>query len=497
MQTPMTPASLGGRGHAPPLSLSLSRRGNDRHACSRTEGGRGRGGGGGGGHGHARTTLSLSNNNNSLLQSLSVSVSASVSPSRAASVASRSSVRQTASDIFTDLNDAKTSQPLDTPTQGFDSIPTALAALRLGTPVVVLDDEDRENEGDLIVSGDRVTEETMAFIVKHTSGVICLGMLGQDLDRLEIPLMIPPYENEEAMSTAFTVTVDLREGTTTGISAADRVATVRALSSRASVGGDFKRPGHIFPLRARPGGVLVRPGHTEASVDLARLAGCAPTGVLCEIVSADEKGTMARTEELLKFSEEYGLPCITIADLIRYRLKVERVVQKEAEGVVETRWGPGRVVSYSSVFDDGEHVAVVFDGDRDDEHGVLTRVQNESILGDLLGGARCGARSEFDAALERIAAEGGVFVYVRGQKARGMGVADELRAFYGDEESASACEVLRGNDGGGFTSDVRDYAIAAQIFRDLGVEKMRLMTGNAKKADCLKAHGLAVTVERI
>jgi len=364
--------------------------------------------------------------------------------------------------------------------------------------VVVLDDEDRENEGDLIVSGDRVTEETMAFIVRHTSGVICLGMLGQDLDRLEIPLMIPPYENEEAMSTAFTVTVDLREGTTTGISAADRVATVRALSSGASVGGDFKRPGHIFPLRARPGGVLVRPGHTEASVDLARLAGCAPTGVLCEIVRADEKGTMARTEELLKFSEEYGLPCITIADLIRYRLKVERVVQREAEGVVETRWGAGRVVSYSSVFDDGEHVAVVFDGDRDDERGVLTRVQNESILGDLLGGARCGARSEFDAALERIAAEGGVFVYVRGQKARGMGVADELRAFYGDEEeSASACEVLRGNDGGGLTSDVRDYAIAAQIFRDLGVEKMRLMTGNAKKADCLKAHGLAVAVERI
>ena len=291
-------------------------------------------------------------------------------------------------------------------------------------------------------------------------------------------------------------------------------------SSESARQADFKRPGHIFPLRARPGGVLVRPGHTEASVDLARLAGCAPTGVLCEIVNED--GTMARTEELQKFSKEYGLPCITIADLIRYRLMVERVVARTGEGEVETRWGKARVVSYGSVFDDGEHVALVFGGggggggsggdgrtptSSHSKDGVLARVQNESILGDLLGGVRCGTRSEFDASLERIAEskEGGVFVYVRGQEARGMGVAEELRVFHGvggdrGEKSnggSDACEVLRSNDGGGFTSDVRDYAIAAHIFKDLGVEKLRLMTGNAKKAACLEAHGLQVHVERL
>ena len=397
-------------------------------------------------------------------------------------------------------------RPLDMPSDGFDSIEAALEALRKGVPVVVLDDEDRENEGDLIVTGDRVTEETMAFIVEHTSGVICLGMLGEDLDRLQIPLMIPPTMNEEAMSTAFTVTVDLREGTTTGISAYDRTATIRALADRSSAPNDFKRPGHIFPLRCRPGGTLVRPGHTEASVDLALLAGCAPAGVLCEIVNKD--GTMSRTPELLEFSKRHNLPCITIADLIRYRLKYDRIVERTAEGRVETRYGAFKAFSYTTIFGDEEHVALVYDDGESTSPGspgspgspespVLARVQNESILGDLFGSERCGSKSQFDAALERISLEQrGVFVYVRGQKARGMGLAEELTAFHGGSSSNGQCAVLSSNDGGGFTSDVRDYAIAAHIFKDLGVSSIRLLTSNDHKADCLAAHGLAVT-ERI
>jgi 3,4-dihydroxy 2-butanone 4-phosphate synthase/GTP cyclohydrolase II len=392
-----------------------------------------------------------------------------------------------------------TVRPLDVPSDGFDSIQDALKALQQGIPVVVLDDEDRENEGDLIVSGDRVTEETMAFIVEYTSGVICLGMQGEDLDRLKIPLMIPPAMNEEAMSTAFTVTVDLREGTTTGISAADRTATIRALSSTESQPDDFKRPGHIFPLRCRPGGVLVRPGHTEASVDLSRLAGCAPAGVLCEIVNKD--GTMARTPELLDFSKKFKLPCITIADLIRYRLKHDDIIQRTAEGRVSTRYGTFEAYSYSTIFGDEEHIALVYESDAqevvDQALAPLARVQNESILGDLFGSERCGSQSQFDEALGRIAGEKrGVFVYVRGQKARGLGIAEELELFHGGAGSAAACSTLSSNDGGGFTSDVRDYAIAAHIFRDLGVSSIRLLTNNDHKADCLSAHGLSL-VERI
>ena len=384
---------------------------------------------------------------------------------------------------------------LDVPSDGFDSIDVALEALRQGVPVVVLDDEDRENEGDLIVSGDKVTEETMAFIVEHTSGVICVGMKGEDLDRLRIPLMIPPSMNEEAMSTAFTVTVDLRQGTTTGISAADRTATIRALSDTSSMPDDFKRPGHIFPLRYREGGVLIRPGHTEASVDLSVLAGCAPAGVLCEIVNKD--GTMARTPELLEFSKKHTLPCITIADLIRYRLKHDAIVTRVSHGVLSTRYGTFKAYAYTSVFDDQEHVALVhLDSNGHECFGTgatLARVQNESILGDLFGNERCGAASQFDTALERISLEGqGVFVYVRGQKSRGMGIAKELDVFHNpSREQSNACSVLESNDGG-FTSDVRDCAIAAHIFKDLSVSSVQLMTNNMDKADCIASHGIHV-----
>ena len=386
---------------------------------------------------------------------------------------------------------------LDVPSDGFDSIETALDALRQGVPVVVLDDEDRENEGDLIVSGDRVTEETMAFIVRHTSGVICVGMTGEDLDRLDIPLMIPPAQNEEAMSTAFTVTVDLRVGTTTGISAADRTATIRALSSTSSVPEDFKRPGHIFPLRCRHGGVLVRPGHTEASVDLSRLAGCAPAGVLCEIVNDD--GTMSRTPELLEFSKKNNLPCITIADLIRYRLKHDTLVERTASGVVHTRYGDFVAHSFTSVLDGQEHVALVY-GDDQGHVGkqTMARIQNESILGDLFGTQRCGSVSQLDHALERIVEHGhGVFVYVRCQKGRGMGIAEELKTFHASstkDTSSPACDIYSSEDGG-FMSDLRDHAVAAQILKDVGATSVQLLTNNSSKVDSMVAHGL--TVQRI
>jgi len=379
---------------------------------------------------------------------------------------------------------------LDTPAKGFDSIASALEAIARGEPVVVLDDEDRENEGDLILSADRVTPESMAFLVEHTSGVICIGMEGRDLDRLRIPLMVPQADNEESMSTAFTVTVDLREGTTTGISAADRAATIHALASASSVPDDFKRPGHIFPLRYREGGVLVRPGHTEASVDLSRLAGCAPAGVLCEIVNRD--GTMSRTPELLAFAQQHGLKCITIADLVRFRLKHEPLVERTASGVLPTRYGTFSAHIYRSILDGNEHVVLVA-GDVRDENAVLTRVHSESTLGDVFGSQRCDTRSQLDASLENIAAEGrGVLIYLRGQQGRGLGLADELNEYTESDEVSCALKTSVVS----FELDLRDYGIAAHIAKDLGVGSVRMLTNNISKIDCFTAYGIKV-VEQV
>lgn len=379
---------------------------------------------------------------------------------------------------------------LDLPAPGFDSIPDALAAMAAGEAVVVLDDEDRENEGDLICAADRVTPETMAFIVRHTSGVVCVGMEGGDLDRLRIPLMVSSAENEEAMYTAFTVTVDLRHGTSTGISAADRAATLRALADPAAQPQDFKRPGHIFPLRAREGGVLRRPGHTEASVDLCRLAGCRPAGVLCEIVNDD--GSMARTPELLAFAQQHGLKVITIADLVRYRLKHDRLVEATAVATQQTRWGPFTLHSYRSLLDGSEHLAAVH-GSLGQGEGVLARVHSESMLGDVFGCQRCDSGSQLDGAMERIAAAGaGVLVYLRGQQGRGLGLAQELGA-YAAAEAGEACANPAALEDAAFPVDARDYGVAAHILRDLGVRSVALMTNNTAKAASLQAHGIEVT----
>eukprot|EP00887_Chlorella_sp_A99_P002081 scaffold21.g2081.t1 len=399
-----------------------------------------------------------------------------------------------AAQIYTGRDD----RDLDEPAAGFDAIPDALAAIAAGEAVVVLDDEDRENEGDLILAADRVSAGAMAFVVNHTSGVVCVGMEGADLDRLRIPLMVSSAENEEAMCTAFTVTVDLREGTSTGISAADRAATLLALADPAARPEDFKRPGHIFPLRYRQarrgaiGGVLRRPGHTEASVDLARLAGCRPAGVLCEIVNPD--GSMARTPQLLAFAREHGLRVITIADLIRYRLKHDRLVEATVVAELPTRYGPFTARAYRSLLDGTEHLALVAGHVRGSE-GVLARVHSESMLGDVFGSQRCDSGPQLDAALAAMAATGaGVLVYLRGQQGRGLGLAEELEAY-----AASACDLAGGAacdssplEDGAFPVDARDYGVAAHILRDLGVKSVRLLTSNPAKSNSLKAHGIRV-----
>lgn len=358
-----------------------------------------------------------------------------------------------------------------------------------GELVVVLDDEDRENEGDLIAAADKITPAATAFLVQHTSGVVCVGMEGADLDRLRIPLMVGSAENEEAMYTAFTVTVDLRHGTSTGISASDRAATLRALADPEANPEDFKRPGHIFPLRSRPGGVLQRPGHTEASVDLCRLAGCRPAGVLCEIVNPD--GSMARTPELLEFAKQHNLRVITIADLVRYRLKHDKLVECTAVAPLPTRYGAFTAHAYRSLLDGTEHVALVA-GRVHHGEGVLARVHSESMLGDLFGASRCDSGSQLDAALERIAAHGtGVLVYLRGQQGRGLGLAEELQAHALAE--AEACGNPAVLEDAAFPVDARDYGVAAHILRDLGVSSVALMTNNPAKSNCLKAHGIKVT----
>ncbi|KAI7846080.1 hypothetical protein COHA_000446 [Chlorella ohadii] len=380
---------------------------------------------------------------------------------------------------------------LDLPAPGFSSIPEALAAMAAGELVVVLDDEDRENEGDLICAADRVTPAAMAFMVRYTSGVVCVGMSGAELDRLRIPLMVSSAENEEAMYTAFTVTVDLRHGTSTGISAADRAATLRALADPEAQPSDFKRPGHIFPLRAREGGVLRRPGHTEASVDLCRLAGCAPAGVLCEIVNDD--GTMARTPELLAFAEQHNLKCITIADLVRYRLKHDPLVELSYATQLRTRYGTFEARAYRSLLDGTEHLALVH-GDVAGGAGVLARVHSESMLGDLLGAERCDSGSQLDASLRAIVAAGaGVLVYLRGQQGRGLGLAEELEAYARADASPAACASPAALEDGAFPVDARDYGVAAHILRDLGVGSIALLTNNPAKHNCMRAHGIPVT----
>jgi 3,4-dihydroxy 2-butanone 4-phosphate synthase/GTP cyclohydrolase II len=368
----------------------------------------------------------------------------------------------------------------------FASIPDAVAAIARGEIVVVVDDEDRENEGDLIMAAEAATPETITFFVRHTSGVICAPLTGDRLDELDIPLMV--RDNTESHRTAFTYSVDYVHGTSTGISAADRAATIRSLIDPATRPADLARPGHIFPLRYAEGGVLKRAGHTEAAVDLARLAGMDPAGVLCEIVNDD--GTMARVPDLIEFCKEHGLLMVTIAQLIKYRRQNEKLVRRVAEARIPTPWGDFTSYVYESVLDGEQHVAMVR-GAVQGESDVLVRVHSECLTGDVFHSLRCDCGVQLHAAMEKIADEElGVLVYLRGHEGRGIGLGHKIRAYSLQEEGHDTVDA---NVELGLPVDSREYGIGAQILVDLGITTMRLMTNNPSKFGGLEGFGLEIT----
>jgi 3,4-dihydroxy 2-butanone 4-phosphate synthase/GTP cyclohydrolase II len=368
----------------------------------------------------------------------------------------------------------------------FASIPEAVEDIRAGRVVIVVDDADRENEGDLIMAAEKVTPEAIAFIVRHSSGVICMPVVGDRLDELEIPLMVA--DNTDQRHTAFTVSVDARRGVTTGISAADRATTIRAIVDRGTAPEDLSRPGHIFPLRYREGGVLKRAGHTEASVDLARLAGLFPAGVLCETVNED--GSMARLPDLIRFGAEHGLKIISIADLIAYRREHETLVSNVAEATIPTPHGEFRSYAYESVVDGRTHVALVL-GDIGDGQDVLTRVHSECLTGDVFASLRCDCGEQLQRSMEIIGDEGrGVVLYIRGHEGRAIGLTHKLRAYELQDQGRDTVEA---NTELGFAADPREYGIGAQILVDLGVRTMRLLTNNPAKRAGLEGHGLSIS----
>ncbi|WP_322756627.1 bifunctional 3,4-dihydroxy-2-butanone-4-phosphate synthase/GTP cyclohydrolase II [Frankia sp. Cas3] len=369
------------------------------------------------------------------------------------------------------------------------SIDDAVAQIAAGRPVIVVDDADRENEGDLIFAAELATPELLAFTIRHTSGVICVPMAGADLDRLTLDQMVP--HNTDRMGTAFTVSVDARDGVTTGISAADRAHTIGLLADPGTTAADITRPGHVFPLRAKAGGVLRRPGHTEAAVDLARLAGLRPAGVICEIVNDD--GTMARLPELMRFAAEHGLLTISIADLVAYRRRSERHVERVAEATIPTRHGEFRALCYRSIIDGTEHLALVR-GDISDGRDVLVRVHSECLTGDVFGSRRCDCGTQLDAALRAISLEDrGVVLYMRGHEGRGIGLGQKLRAY---ELQDAGHDTVDANLALGLPADARDYGTGAQILVDLGVRAMRLLSNNPTKRAGLEGYGLEI-VERV
>jgi len=341
------------------------------------------------------------------------------------------------------------------------------------------------------MAADAVDAAAIAFFVRHTSGVICVGLPGERCDDLQIPLMVPPAGNTESQSTAFTCSVDLRSGTTTGISAADRAMTIKALADSAMVPGDFNRPGHVFPLRARPGGVLKRAGHTEAAVDLAGLAGRAHAGVLCEVVLDD--GTMARVPELAAFAARHGLPFISIADLISHRRRTEKLVARVADTPLPTEWGIFRCMAFESKLDGETHLALTYGEVAGQEH-VLVRVHSECLTGDVFASRRCDCGPQLHESMRRVAAEGrGTVVYLRGHEGRGIGIGHKLRAY---ELQQRGFDTVDANVELGLPVDSREYGIGAQILVDLGITSMRLMTNSPTKFDGLRGWGLDIT-ERI
>jgi 3,4-dihydroxy 2-butanone 4-phosphate synthase / GTP cyclohydrolase II len=368
----------------------------------------------------------------------------------------------------------------------FDSVEDAIADVRDGKMVIVADDEDRENEGDLVCAASAVTPETINFMATHGRGLICLALTQERADELELRPM--SEHNTEALGTAFTVSVDAaaRFGVTTGISAWDRAKTIEVCMDPESKPADLRRPGHVFPLRARPGGVLRRVGQTEASVDLARLAGLPPAGVICEILNED--GTMARRPELETFAARHGLRFVTVAQIVAYRLQRERLVHREAEAVLPTPTGDWRIVAYRNEVDQFEHVAMV-KGEVEGKEGVLVRMHSECLTGDVFHSLRCDCGEQLEAAMRQIEAEGsGVIVYLR-QEGRGIGLVHKLRAYNLQDQGMDTVEA---NEALGFLPDLRDYGIGAQILLDLGLSTVRILTNNPKKIVGVDGYGLSV-----
>ncbi|MQG27597.1 MAG: bifunctional 3,4-dihydroxy-2-butanone-4-phosphate synthase/GTP cyclohydrolase II [SAR202 cluster bacterium] len=369
------------------------------------------------------------------------------------------------------------------------SLEEGLEELKAGRFLIVVDDENRENEGDLVMPAEMVTPEAVNFVVTHARGLLCMPIIGERLDELQMPLMISANGSEKNQ-TAFTVSVDYNVNTTTGISAGDRAATILAMLDPAAKPEEFTRPGHLFPLRYHPGGVLARAGHTEAAVDLCEMVGLYPAGIVCEIMAED--GSMSRLPELERFADEHGLKILSIAQIIAQRRRTERLIERVAEARLPTRYGPFQAIAYKSHVDTGEHIALTI-GEWTEDEPVLVRIHSECLTGDVFGSMRCDCGEQIDLALQQISQEGnGIFLYMR-QEGRGIGLHNKIKAYSLQDQGLDTVEA---NETLGFEPDLRHYGVGAQILRDLGVRKLNLLTNNPKKVVGLSGFDLEI-VDRI
>ncbi|MCH2502029.1 MAG: bifunctional 3,4-dihydroxy-2-butanone-4-phosphate synthase/GTP cyclohydrolase II [Dehalococcoidia bacterium] len=369
------------------------------------------------------------------------------------------------------------------------SLEEGLEELKAGRFLIVVDDENRENEGDLVMPAEMVTPEAVNFVVTHARGLLCMPIIGERLDELQMPLMISANGSEKNQ-TAFTVSVDYNVNTTTGISAGDRAATILAMLDPAAKAEEFTRPGHLFPLRYHPGGVLARAGHTEAAVDLCEMVGLYPAGIVCEIMAED--GSMSRLPELERFADEHGLKILSIAQIIAQRRRTERLIERVAEARLPTHYGPFQAIAYKSHVDTGEHIALTI-GEWTEDEPVLVRIHSECLTGDVFGSMRCDCGEQIDLALQKISQEGnGIFLYMR-QEGRGIGLHNKIKAYSLQDQGLDTVEA---NETLGFEPDLRHYGVGAQILRDLGVRKLNLLTNNPKKVVGLSGFDLEI-VDRI